>query len=65
VQENAIVKECISKQIAEQLRAAIIDGRFKIGERLSTEDELARNAIALQASMNELFDHQESVGLLA
>ena len=39
--ENPIAKTSISRQIAEQLRATIIDGRFKIGERLPTEDQLA------------------------
>jgi len=57
VHEKAVVKESICKQIAEQLRTAIVDGRIKIGERLPTEDERARNAIALQASMNELLDY--------
>ncbi|MCP4875618.1 MAG: FadR family transcriptional regulator [Gammaproteobacteria bacterium] len=42
MQENAIVKASISKQIAEQLRDAIVAGQFKIGQRLPTEDELAQ-----------------------
>ena len=37
-----IVKTSIARQIAEQLRAAIIDGHFKSGERLPTEDEWYR-----------------------
>jgi GntR family transcriptional repressor for pyruvate dehydrogenase complex len=41
VQDTAIIKSSLSKQIAEQLREAIVSGRFKIGERLPTEDELA------------------------
>jgi len=53
VQENAIVKTSISKQIAEQLRAAIVDGRFKIGERLPTEDELAQRYGVSRPSVRE------------
>lgn len=51
--ENAIVKASISKQIAEQLRTAIIDGRFKIGERLPTEDELAQRYGVSRPSIRE------------
>jgi GntR family transcriptional repressor for pyruvate dehydrogenase complex len=53
VQENAIVKASISKQIAEQLRAAIVDGRFKIGQRLPTEDELAQRYGVSRPSVRE------------
>ena len=42
MQESTIVKSSISKQIAEQLRQAIVNGQFKIGDRLPTEDDLAR-----------------------
>jgi GntR family transcriptional repressor for pyruvate dehydrogenase complex len=53
VQEHAIVKASISKQIAEQLRAAIVDGRFKVGERLPTEDELAQRYGVSRPSVRE------------
>jgi len=53
VQETAIVKASISKQIAEQLRAAIVDGRLKIGERLPTEDELAQRFGVSRPSVRE------------
>ena len=53
MQENAIVKASISKQIAEQLRAAIVDGHFKIGERLPTEDELAQRYGVSRPSVRE------------
>ena len=53
MQEQAIVKASISKQIAEQLRAAIVDGRFKIGERLPTEDELAQRYGVSRPSVRE------------
>jgi len=53
VQENAIVKASISKQIAEQLRAAIVDGQFKIGQRLPTEDELAQRYGVSRPSVRE------------
>ena len=53
MQETAIVKASLSKQIAEQLRAAIVDGRFKIGERLPTEDELAQRYGVSRPSVRE------------
>ena len=53
MQEAAIVKASISKQIAEQLREAIVDGQFKIGERLPTEDELAQRYAVSRPSVRE------------
>ena len=53
VQQNTIVKTSISKQIAEQLRAAIVSGQFKIGERLPTEDELAQRYGVSRPSVRE------------
>jgi GntR family transcriptional repressor for pyruvate dehydrogenase complex len=51
--EVAIVKSSISKQIAEQLREAIVSGKFKIGERLPTEDELAQRYGVSRPSVRE------------
>ena len=53
MQEQAIVKASISRQIAEQLRDAIVAGRFKIGERLPTEDELAQRYGVSRPSVRE------------
>jgi DNA-binding FadR family transcriptional regulator len=53
VQENTIVKTSISKRIAEQLRAAIVAGQFKIGQRLPTEDELAQRYGVSRPSVRE------------
>lgn len=53
MQENVIVKTSISKQIAEQLRSAIVSGQFKIGERLPTEDELAQRYGVSRPSVRE------------
>jgi len=53
MQENVIVKASISKQIAEQLRNAIVDGHFKIGDRLPTEDELAQRYGVSRPSVRE------------
>jgi len=53
VQQPAIVKASLSKQIAEQLRAAIVAGQFKIGERLPTEDELAQRYGVSRPSVRE------------
>ena len=38
----ALVTESLAKQIAENIGAAIIEGRLKVNERLPTEEELAR-----------------------
>lgn len=53
MQELSIVKSSISKQIAEQLREAIISGQFKIGDRLPTEDELAQRYGVSRPSVRE------------
>ncbi len=53
MQESSIVKSSISKQIAEQLREAIVSGRFKIGDRLPTEDELAQRYGVSRPSVRE------------
>jgi len=39
---KSIVTTSIAKQIAENLREAILDGRLKMDERLPTEDELSK-----------------------
>lgn len=38
---DGVVTESLAKQIAEQIREAIVDGRLKVDERLPTETELA------------------------
>lgn len=53
MQQPAIVKASLSRQIAEQLRAAIVAGQFKIGERLPTEDELAQRFGVSRPSVRE------------
>jgi DNA-binding FadR family transcriptional regulator len=53
VQEKVTVKASISKQIAEQLRRAIVNGQFKIGDRLPTEDELAQRFGVSRPSVRE------------
>jgi len=53
VHENVVVKTSISRQIAEQLRQAIVDGQFKIGQRLPTEDELAQRYGVSRPSVRE------------
>lgn len=40
---NAVVTTSVAKQIAESVRQAIVEGRIKVGERLPTEEELARS----------------------
>ena len=53
VSELPKIKSSLSKQIAEQLREAIVSGRFKIGERLPTEDELAQRFGVSRPSVRE------------
>lgn len=40
---GAVVTTSVAKQIAEGIRQAIIEGRIKVGERLPTEDDLAKS----------------------
>ena len=42
VEFESVVTVSAAKQIAESLRAAIMDGRLKVDERLPTEEELAQ-----------------------
>lgn len=51
--QNVSTKNSISKEIAEELRKAIIEGRFKIGERLPTEDDLAQRYGVSRPSVRE------------
>lgn len=51
--KNISDKASISRQIAEQLRNAIVAGQFKIGQRLPTEDELAKRFGVSRPSVRE------------
>ena len=51
--QTALDKTSISRQIAEQLREAIVSGKFKIGERLPTEDDLAQRYGVSRPSVRE------------
>ena len=42
IQYQPIVTKSVSKQIAEQIRESIVDGRLQADDRLPTEAELAR-----------------------
>lgn len=42
IETSPIVTASVAKQIAESLRAAIMDGRLKLDQRLPSEDDLAR-----------------------
>lgn len=53
LQPPAIIESSLSRQIAEQLREAIVSGKFKIGERLPTEDELAQRYGVSRPSVRE------------
>ncbi|MFT6915279.1 MAG: GntR family transcriptional repressor for pyruvate dehydrogenase complex [Motiliproteus sp.] len=41
IKYESLVTQSLAKQIAENLRASILDGRLRIDERLPTEEELA------------------------
>ena len=41
IQYNNLVTQSLAKQIAEQIRSAILDGRLQVDQRLPTEEELA------------------------
>jgi DNA-binding FadR family transcriptional regulator len=40
---DEVVRSGIAKQVAENIKSAIMDGRLKIDERLPTEDDLAKS----------------------
>jgi len=40
---DEVVRSGIAKQVAENIKSAILDGRLKIDERLPTEEDLARS----------------------
>lgn len=40
---NAVVTTSVAKQIAEGIRQAIVEGKIKVGERLPTEEDLAKS----------------------
>lgn len=41
IQYQTLVTQSLAKQIAENIRASILDGRLKVDDRLPTEEELA------------------------
>ncbi len=53
MQEKTVIKTSISKQIAEQIRDAIVSGQLEIGDRLPTEDELAQRYGVSRPSVRE------------
>ncbi len=54
----------ISENIAEQIRAAILDGELKIGDQLPPEKEFARHFGASKSSLREAYRVLEAYGLL-
>lgn len=53
MEQPAIIKTSIAKQIADQLRGAIVSGQFAVGERLPTEDELSTRYGVSRATVRE------------
>jgi len=43
IEYEDVVRTGVAKQVADKIRAAILDGRLKIDERLPTEEELAKS----------------------
>lgn len=43
IEYQDVVRTGVARQVADKIRAAILDGRLKIDERLPTEEELARS----------------------
>jgi GntR family transcriptional repressor for pyruvate dehydrogenase complex len=50
---ETVVTDSVSKRIAERIREAILQGRLKVGERLPTEEELARRFGVARATVRE------------
>lgn len=54
----------ISENIVEQIRKAILSGELKIGDRLPSEKELAKNFGVSKSSLREAYRILEAYGLL-
>lgn len=50
---GAIAHESVARQIADNIRAAIPDGRLKIDERLPTDEDLARKFVISRPTVRE------------
>ncbi len=53
VKYQPVKTESVSKQIAEQIRSSILDGRVSVDDRLPTEDELAVQFGVSRATIRE------------
>tara|TARA_R110002095_G_scaffold85214_1_gene74104 strand:+ start:1304 stop:2038 length:735 start_codon:yes stop_codon:yes gene_type:complete len=53
IKYESLVTQSLAKQIAENLRAAILDGRLQINERLPTEEELATRFAVSRPTIRE------------
>jgi DNA-binding FadR family transcriptional regulator len=61
---NAVVTTSVAKQIAEGIRQAIVEGRIKVGERLPTEDELAKSYQVSRPTIREALKRLASQNLV-
>jgi GntR family transcriptional repressor for pyruvate dehydrogenase complex len=59
-----VVRAPVYVQVAEQIRAAIADGRFKPGERLPSERELSETFGASRASVREALRVLQAQGMI-
>jgi len=59
-----VVTEGIGKQIANQLRQAILDGRLRANERLPTEAELAERFAVSRPTIREALKHLAAQNLI-
>lgn len=50
---DEVVRGGLAKQIADTIRAAILDGRLKVNDRLPTEEELARSFAISRPTVRE------------
>ncbi|HBM59051.1 MAG TPA: FadR family transcriptional regulator [Citreicella sp.] len=53
LQTGGIVRDGLSRQVADQLRAAIVEGRLKVDDRLPNEDGLAQHFGVSRATIRE------------
>lgn len=53
IEYQDVVRTGVARQVADQISAAILDGRLKIDERLPTEEELARRFSVSRPTVRE------------